>query len=186
MLRGLAERLQHVTLADQQQPVLKAARTAVLSLSAAPLRPLAAGSSSQVPAESGAAATPATWPPLDGQLAEAALQLLLACHSTADLQAASGSGGLDAEALLEEGGRALMTGLCVHSTPLTPAVCKLLAGALCRAPDLYSWATDRFGEEAVDAIVSPVTGVGAAPVLELRKQADVPQPEGVLALVWAA
>lgn len=168
VLRGLGEQLRQEAVAEQQLLVLQAARDAVLDLSSA-----AAVGSKQSAAARGAAAAPAAWPPLDAPLAEAALQLLLACHDAAvsspKLQAAAGSGSLAPLALLEEGGRGLMAGLCAHRTPLPPAVCDQLARALYLSPDLADWAGDRFGATAMNAVVSGAGAEGAAPVLRPRR-----------------
>ena len=169
VLRGLAGQLQQGLLDEQQLPaVQEVARCAALDLSAASGQ--AADAAEEQP----------VWPPLDAPLAEAALQLLLACHAAAAAAAAAASGGPAPAALLEEGGRALLAGLAASRTPLTPALCDVLVAAFDAARGLEDWAAATYGDAAFESILAGALAERevASPVLP-PPRAQPPKPPAV-------
>ncbi len=155
----------------------------VLDIAERVVTDVAGASAAEAP--SGSAAAP-RWPPLDAALAEAALRLLLACHA-ASAEAGGEAGaqpgpGRAAEAnnpqlLLEQGGRALLDGLCDQQVHLTKALCEQLLEAFTAAPQLGQWASARFGDRRVEAIWRRFLGEGRGRLVLRREEQQEQQQE---------
>lgn len=101
-------------------------------------------------------------PPLDAQLAAAALQLLLAADAAAN-DAGWGGGGLAA------GVQAMMWALAAAQQPLSTEVCEAVLAAFEADPSLEEWARQEFGAEAVDELEMQALGEGLGTPLVLRR-----------------
>lgn len=105
-----------------------------------------------------AASKAAKWPVLDSELAEAALELLLVCHSTAEEQEEADGWASDlvdsvaAVTDVQQAAQGIMRALCARQEALPPSLCDLLLDAFCLCPALEEWAVAMFGLGLVDDI----------------------------------
>lgn len=166
VLHGLEEHLDGEVLPEQLLPVLQASQRAVLAL-AAPQSQLQAAEPASVPVSAAAApavapkgaaspamapvpgATAPTWPPLCAELAEAAIELLLACFTAAAQLPGNCPERAEctslAQGALLEGTLAVLSSLAACRQPLTSQLCCLLLRAFEVLPAVEMRAQHKFG-----------------------------------------
>lgn len=181
LLHGLAAQLQGELSSVALSGAVEAAQRFVLDWAEeAEAQAASEGEASAGGGSAAAASKAAKWPLLDSELAEAALELLLVCHSAAEEQEEADGWASDlvdaaaAVADVQQAAQGIMRALCARQEALPPSLGDLLLDAFCLCPALEDWAVSTFGQGLVDDIY---TLAGAAPPLLLTLR-----PEGNLAL----
>ncbi|PRW57570.1 hypothetical protein C2E21_3332 [Chlorella sorokiniana] len=188
LLRGLTAQLQNGMAADVLPHAVDAAQRLVLDMASEAEAAAAADGGS-------AAATAETrWPPLDAEVAAAALELLLACHSAAvahEQQAAEGNAsscidGAGAAAAVQQAAQGMMLSLCTRQEALSPTLRAVLLHAIWLGPGLLKWATTTFGPSVIDDL-SAEAGASALRLNLQSTETDEPpvlSPEAQAAAQW--
>lgn len=120
------------------------------------------GSSMDESSSASAVGGPPALPPLDAQLAAAALRLLLAAGDAAN---DAGRGG----GVLAAGVQVVMQALAAAQQPLSTELCEAVLAAFEADPSLEEWARQEFGAEAVDELEMQALGEGLGAPLVLRQ-----------------
>lgn len=175
VLQSLEQRLDSRLPAEQLLLVLEASQKAVLALAApqpaAQAAPAAAGRDAGA-ALGVASQTAGPWPPLRAPLAEAAVELLLACFEESGRLPGDGGGAAAqrrAAAALQQGVEAVLEALCAAQLPLSFWLCSLLLDAFRHVPEAEAWAVARFRPRLPRALEDHVNGVHDRTVLRTRR-----------------